>query len=409
MLHGATDSLRPLRVHLAPQGTGPDPKAAGRIFVLRRPGARDRHRLATATTRSVERVIRIDDPCHNRPFSIDVDDQRLETRQKQRHRKVKQAFELRLHRGGRFLDRPSSPTVQGQANYGDVPGVQQVVDRRGRSVDRQRNVVRRQKPPRLAGTVHILCRQAVAISLELILRPVDQRQRSVEGRSSSEAAVVQRGHGRSHLAANCRIEPEDKRRSPLGGRGGPDFGARRHFQDASESQTLVAYALVRVFRALAQLVEPLEVLPLERAPAVRDQEHRGRCGFQRKCDQPRIVTRRFRQGVMGVLQQLEYAPTAICLRDLPPETRDRPVLPRPVLELVDECAHLAQRMPDDRSVAAQPLLRPFRGHSLIPLPANRLSTCAWVDSGHVQATGRGSPRRLGEAVFESGAAESGAA
>ena len=74
---------------------------------------------------------------------------------------------------------------------------------------------------------------------------------------------------------------------------------------------------------------PLKSFCSNARPLFATKEHRGRCGYQRKRDWPRIVTRRFRQGVMCVLQQLENAPTAIRLRNLPTEARDRPVLPRP--------------------------------------------------------------------------------
>ena len=155
-------------------------------------------------SQSVERVICIDDSCHDGPFPIDVDVQLLEAGQKQGHRKIQQAFELRLHGGGCFVGRPTSPTVQGQANDGDVPEAQQFIDRRRRSIDRQRNVIRRQKLPCLGGPSTSSSDRPLRYRSELVHRPIDQWQRWVERRTSVESPVVERGDGRSHLLANCR-------------------------------------------------------------------------------------------------------------------------------------------------------------------------------------------------------------
>ena len=57
---------------------------------------------------------------------------------------------------------------------------------------------------------------------------------------------------------------------------------------------------------------------------------------------------------MGVLQQLQDAPSPILLCDLRVETGDGPVVPRAVLELVEECPHLAPGLIGYEPVAGLP-------------------------------------------------------
>ena len=144
-------------------------------------------------------------------------------------------------------------------------------------------------------------------------------------------------------------------------------GADATSRDAAETESLVADAPVRILGALSEAAEPLEVPALERAAAVRDQKHRRGFGLQHERDLPGITAGCRSQRVVRVLKQLEYAPSPISLRDLAAEAGDRPVLPAPVLELIQERADLAQRMGDDLPVRALPCRRCINVHAFLSL------------------------------------------
>ena len=61
-----------------------------------------------------------------------------------------------------------------------------------------------------------------------------------------------------------------------------------------------------------------------------------------------------RQRIMGVLQQLQDAPSQILLCDLRVETGDGLAVPRTVLELVKERPHLAPGLISDEPAAGLP-------------------------------------------------------
>ena len=205
--------------------------------------------------------------------------------------------------------------------------------------------------------------------LQLVLGPVDEALGRVERRTRvpSPLRVELHERGIGDPLAHLGIEAEDERGPRLRGTGRPDLRCRSHFENAPEAESLVADALVRVLGALSEPAEPLEVPALERAAAVRDQKHRRGFGLQHERDLPAIAARCRGQRVVRVLQQLEYAPSSIGLRDLATEACDRLVLPAPVLELIQERADLAQRMADDFPVRALPRRRCIYVHALLAL------------------------------------------